>query len=93
MKRLLLLGSALLISSASFASHMVSGYVRSNGAYVAPHESMDSGEAKSSGFSYHDNVLVPNNDNGLGTTGLDVTSKKNDNDSGDLNSNSSLNQY
>jgi hypothetical protein len=84
MKKLLLLCAALLISNASFASHMVRGYVRRDGTYVASHESMDPGEAKSTGFSYHDNELMTNNNSSS-------------NDSGELtsntHSNSSLNQY
>ena len=47
-------------SVASFASHYVSGYTRSDGTYVESHKSMDPGEAKSSGYSYHNDELVPN---------------------------------
>lgn len=61
MRNLILLGSALLISCGAFASHMVRGYYRSTGTYVAPHMSMDPGEARSTGLSYHNNVLVRNN--------------------------------
>jgi len=61
MKKLLLLSSMLLLSGSALASHMVSGYYRSTGTYVAPHQSMDPGEAKSSGYSYRDNTVVPNN--------------------------------
>jgi hypothetical protein len=65
MNKLSLLVIAFLFSSVSltsFAAHSVSGYYRDNGTYVEPHESMDPGEARSSGYSYHDNVMVPNND-------------------------------
>ncbi|HEU5281728.1 MAG TPA: hypothetical protein VFU82_07115 [Gammaproteobacteria bacterium] len=49
-----------LTSVAAQAAHEVEGYYRSNGTYVEPHWSMDPGEARSSGYSYHDNELVPN---------------------------------
>ena len=42
------------------ASHYVHGYTTHNGTYVSPHMSMNPGEARSSGYSYHHNVLVPN---------------------------------
>lgn len=47
------------ISVSAVASHSVSGYYRGNGAYVQPHMSMDPYEARSSGYSYHNNELVP----------------------------------
>ena len=50
------------ISVSSMASHSVRGYTRSNGTYVQPHQSMDPGESRSSGYSYHNNVIVPRND-------------------------------
>lgn len=50
-----------LFSINVLASHMVHGYYRSNGTYVAPHMSMNPGESKSTGYSYHNNQLVPNN--------------------------------
>jgi len=61
-KKLLLIFAAFSIlgfSFSSFASHSVRGYTR-NGTYIAPHRSMDPGEARSSGYSYHNDELVPN---------------------------------
>lgn len=49
----------ILLCSISFASHSVSGYYRKDGTYVEPHRSMDPGEARSSGYSYHNDELVP----------------------------------
>jgi hypothetical protein len=49
-----------LFSVVAQASHSVSGYYRGNGTYVQPHMSMDPGEARSSGYSYHNNELVRN---------------------------------
>jgi len=51
---------ASLCATPTIASHSVHGYYRSNGTYVEPHMSMDPGEARSSGYSYHHNELVPN---------------------------------
>lgn len=51
---------AFIFSISVQASHSVSGYYCNNGTYVAPHMSMDPGEARSSGYSYHDNELTPN---------------------------------
>lgn len=61
MKRICILIAVLagLFSVAAQASHEVEGYYRGNGTYVEPHMSMDPGEARSSGFSYHDNEIVP----------------------------------
>ncbi len=41
------------------ASHWVRGYTRSNGTYVQGHMSMDPGESRATGMSYHNNQLVP----------------------------------
>jgi hypothetical protein len=41
------------------ASHYVRGYTRSNGTYVQGHMSMDPGESRSTGLSYHHNMIVP----------------------------------
>lgn len=49
---------ASIVSVGAQASHYVNGYYRSNGTYVQPHLSMDPGEARSSGYSYHDNQIV-----------------------------------
>lgn len=51
---------AMTFTFTAFASHSVRGYTRHDGTYVAPHMSMDPGEARSSGYSYHNNVMVPN---------------------------------
>lgn len=61
LKKILLCTSILLISysSVTFASHYVRGYSRSNGTYVESHRSMDPGESRDTGLSYHDNELVP----------------------------------
>lgn len=48
-----------MLSISTMASHSVRGYYNGNGTYVAPHRSMDPGEARGSGYSYHNNELVP----------------------------------
>lgn len=48
-----------MVSVSAIASHSVSGYYRGNGTYVQPHQSMDPYEARSSGYSYHNNEIVP----------------------------------
>lgn len=58
MKKLLFLITLSLISSIASASHMVSGYIRSNGTYIEPHMSMDPYESQRTGLSYRDNELV-----------------------------------
>lgn len=52
---------ATCFSGLAQAAHSVRGYYRHDGTYVEQHMSMDPGEARSSGYSYHDNELVPYN--------------------------------
>ena len=50
-----IIGGALLAALAGAAAaqgHLVSGYTRANGTYVAPHYSANPGSAPSSGFGY-----------------------------------------
>lgn len=58
MKKLLFLSAMLLISTATLASHIVRGCVNRNGTYIAPHRSMNPGESKRTGLSYHHNLLI-----------------------------------
>jgi hypothetical protein len=63
MKRITIITLAILAGAftvSAVASHNVPGYYRHNGTYVSPHRSMDPGEARSSGYSYHNNELVYN---------------------------------
>jgi hypothetical protein len=63
MKTMTIITLAILtgaFTASALASHNVPGYYRNDGVYVSPHRSMDPGEARSSGYSYHHNELVPN---------------------------------
>ena len=60
MKKVLLAILLATTSVSALASHYVRGYSRSNGTYVQGHMSMDPYEARSSGYSYHNNQLYPN---------------------------------
>jgi hypothetical protein len=46
--------------ASTWASHNVRGYTNHYGNYVAPHRSMDPGEASGTGYSYYHNQVVPN---------------------------------
>ncbi|HLB41993.1 MAG TPA: hypothetical protein VJN02_03900 [Gammaproteobacteria bacterium] len=62
MKKVIIAITTIVVSvfaMSAIASHSVSGYYRGNGTYVQPHMSMDPGEARSSGYSYQNNELVP----------------------------------
>lgn len=60
MKKFLFGFVCILVAGAVQASHYVSPYSRSDGTYVQGHMSQDPGEARSTGYSYHNNQLEPN---------------------------------